>query len=44
VAEEGVAQSVVCGPNPERHLSQIRAFLDAGYDHVYAQHILPQLR
>jgi G6PDH family F420-dependent oxidoreductase len=41
VREEHVAENVVCGPDPERHLAQIRKFADAGYDHVYVHQIGP---
>jgi coenzyme F420-dependent glucose-6-phosphate dehydrogenase len=41
VREEDVADSVVCGPNPEAHLEAIRAYLDAGYDHVYLHQVGP---
>jgi G6PDH family F420-dependent oxidoreductase len=41
VREEHVAEKVVCGPDPERHLEQIRKFVDAGYDHVYVHQIGP---
>jgi coenzyme F420-dependent glucose-6-phosphate dehydrogenase len=41
VDEEDIAESVVCGPDPERHLAAIREFLDAGYDHVYVHQIGP---
>jgi coenzyme F420-dependent glucose-6-phosphate dehydrogenase len=39
--EEDVAESVVCGPDPERHLAAIREFLDAGYEHVYVHQVGP---
>jgi len=39
VEEEDIAESVVCGPDPERHLAAIREFVDAGYDHVYVHQI-----
>jgi G6PDH family F420-dependent oxidoreductase len=39
VGEEDVAESVVCGPDPERHLAAIREYIDAGYDHVYVHQI-----
>jgi G6PDH family F420-dependent oxidoreductase len=42
VTEEMVARSVVCGNDPERHLAQIRAFADAGYDELYVQQIGPE--
>ena len=34
-------RSVVCGPDPERHLEAIREFIDAGYDHVYFHQVGP---
>jgi G6PDH family F420-dependent oxidoreductase len=41
VTEEAVAESVVCGPDPEAHLTAIRKFLDAGYDHVCIHQVGP---
>jgi coenzyme F420-dependent glucose-6-phosphate dehydrogenase len=41
VEEDDVAESVVCGPDPEAHLDAIRAFVDAGYDHVYLHQVGP---
>jgi coenzyme F420-dependent glucose-6-phosphate dehydrogenase len=29
-----VAETIVCGPDPERHLAAIRKYADAGYDHL----------
>ena len=39
VRREDVATSVVCGPDPERHVEKIQKFIDAGYDHVYIHQI-----
>ena len=39
VTEDEVAETIVCGPDPERHLEQIRKFADAGYDHVYVHQV-----
>jgi hypothetical protein len=39
VTEEMVAEAVVCGPDPERHIENIRQAADAGYDEVYVQQI-----
>jgi coenzyme F420-dependent glucose-6-phosphate dehydrogenase len=39
VREEDVADSVICGPDPERHRAAIREFVDAGYDHVYVHQV-----
>ena len=41
VREDDVAQKIVCGPDPERHIQGIRQFIDAGYDHVYIHQIGP---
>jgi coenzyme F420-dependent glucose-6-phosphate dehydrogenase len=41
VEEDDVAETVVCGPDPERHLEQIRTFAEAGYDHVYVHQVGP---
>ena len=42
VTEEMVAESFVCGPDPDRHLEAIREYVDAGYDEVYVQQIGPE--
>jgi len=42
VTEEMVAQSFTCGPDPEKHLEQIRQYVDAGYDEIYVQQIGPE--
>jgi G6PDH family F420-dependent oxidoreductase len=41
VREEDVAESVVCGPDPEPHLEQIRAYENAGFTHVFVHQIGP---
>jgi coenzyme F420-dependent glucose-6-phosphate dehydrogenase len=41
VTPEKVAESVVCGPDPERHLEKIRGYTEAGFDHVYVHQIGP---
>lgn len=41
VLEEDVAKTVVCGPDPERHMAAIRDFADVGFDHVYVHQIGP---
>jgi coenzyme F420-dependent glucose-6-phosphate dehydrogenase len=38
---DDIAESVVCGPDPERHRAAIREYVDAGYDHVYVHQIGP---
>jgi coenzyme F420-dependent glucose-6-phosphate dehydrogenase len=34
VTEDQVAESIVCGPDPDRHLGAIRKYAAAGYDHI----------
>lgn len=41
VAEDDVAEAVVCGPDPERHLAAIAEFASAGFDHVYVHQVGP---
>ena len=41
VSPEIVAQSVSCGPSPERHLVAIDRFVEAGYDHVILLQVGP---
>ena len=37
--EDQVAETVVCGPDPERHLEAIREYEQAGYDHVWVHQV-----
>jgi coenzyme F420-dependent glucose-6-phosphate dehydrogenase len=39
--EEDIAESLVCGPDPDRHRAAIQEYVDAGYDHVYVHQIGP---
>lgn len=41
VEEDDIAESVVCGPDPQRHVEAIEEFAGAGYDHVYVHQIGP---
>jgi coenzyme F420-dependent glucose-6-phosphate dehydrogenase len=41
VREEDMAQMIPLGPDPEQHLTRIRDYFDAGYDHVYVHQIGP---
>jgi hypothetical protein len=41
VDEDAVAESVICGPDPDRHLEAINEFIDAGYDNVYFHQVGP---
>jgi G6PDH family F420-dependent oxidoreductase len=44
VTEAMVADKVSCGPDPERHVRAISAYLDAGFDEVYVNQIGPDQR
>lgn len=39
LTEDIVAESIICGPDPERHLAAIRQFAEAGFDHVYVHQV-----
>jgi G6PDH family F420-dependent oxidoreductase len=41
VTEEAIAESVVCGPDPKRHLAAIAKYAKAGYDHVCVHQVGP---
>jgi G6PDH family F420-dependent oxidoreductase len=41
VTEQMVAEMVVCGSDPERHVAAIRAYADAGYEEVYVAQMGP---
>ena len=41
VRPEDVAEVVVCGPDPERHIAEIHKFAEAGFDNVYVHQIGP---
>jgi coenzyme F420-dependent glucose-6-phosphate dehydrogenase len=38
---DDVVESIVCGPDPERHRAAIQEYVDAGYDHVYVHQVGP---
>jgi G6PDH family F420-dependent oxidoreductase len=41
ITEDAVASTLVCGPDPEKHLKEIRSYGDAGFDHVYIHQVGP---
>jgi G6PDH family F420-dependent oxidoreductase len=41
VDEDDVAESVLCGPDPEPILERAKEFADAGYDHLYLHQVGP---
>jgi G6PDH family F420-dependent oxidoreductase len=42
VTPENVAQQITCGPTVERHLSAIKKYIDAGFDHIVLTQIGPE--
>jgi len=41
VTEEMVGDTLACGPDPEKHVKAITAYLEAGFDQVYVNQIGP---
>lgn len=41
VPKSDIAQSIACGPDPDKHAAQVRSYLDADIDEVYVQQIGP---
>jgi G6PDH family F420-dependent oxidoreductase len=41
VTEDAIAEQIACGPDPELHVSKIRPYLEAGFDHVYLHQVGP---
>ena len=41
VTEDDVANVVVCGPDPEKHVELVEKFATAGYTHVYVHQVGP---
>jgi G6PDH family F420-dependent oxidoreductase len=41
VTPDDVAESITCGPDPERHVAAVREYLDAGFDEVYVSQVGP---
>ena len=39
VTEDKLAETIPCGPDPERHLESFRQYIDAGFDEVYVSQI-----
>ena len=40
----GLSRSVVAGPDVDRHVEQLRSYVDAGYDEVYVANMGPHYR
>ncbi|OBH56831.1 LLM class F420-dependent oxidoreductase [Mycobacterium mantenii] len=43
VSPDAVSESVACGPDPERHIAQVRKYIDADVDEIYVQQIGPDM-
>lgn len=43
VPSETVAESVACGPDSEKHIAQVRQYIEAGIDEIYVQQIGPDM-
>jgi coenzyme F420-dependent glucose-6-phosphate dehydrogenase len=41
VTEDDVAEVIICGPDPQKHIDKINEFVDAGFDHVYVHQVGP---
>jgi coenzyme F420-dependent glucose-6-phosphate dehydrogenase len=41
VRKEDIAESVICGPDPEPYVKKLQEYLDAGFDHLYMHQIGP---
>jgi G6PDH family F420-dependent oxidoreductase len=41
LTEDRIAEAVVCGPDPERHLRAIQEAVEAGFDHVCVHQVGP---
>jgi hypothetical protein len=42
VTEEMVGEAFSCGPDPDKHLQQLQAYAQAGYDEIYVQQTGPE--
>ncbi len=41
VTTDHIAQQIVCGPDPKRHLERIEQYARAGFEHVYVHQVGP---
>jgi G6PDH family F420-dependent oxidoreductase len=41
VTEDVIAESIVCGPDPQRHLEKAREYVKAGFTHVWFHQVGP---
>ncbi|MGH7314322.1 MAG: TIGR03557 family F420-dependent LLM class oxidoreductase [Candidatus Rokuibacteriota bacterium] len=41
VTEDAVAEAIVCGPDPEKYVTAIKKYVEAGFDHVAIHQVGP---
>jgi G6PDH family F420-dependent oxidoreductase len=41
ISREKIASTVICGPDPDKHLNAIAQYANAGFDHVFVHQIGP---
>lgn len=39
VTEDDIAESVVCGPDPQPYLDKVQEYIDAGFTHIYMHQV-----
>jgi hypothetical protein len=39
VSEDQVAEKIVCGPDPRKHIEAIEKYVKAGFDHIYVHQV-----
>lgn len=42
LTKEQITKDIICGPDAQAHIDGVRAYIEAGYDHVYIHQIGPQ--
>jgi len=42
LSEDDIAESVICGNDPDRHIEEIEKYAEAGYDHVWIHQVGPE--
>ena len=41
VTEDMVAESISCGPDPDKHAAAVHRYIDAGFDEIYINQVGP---
>ena len=39
VTEDQIANSLICGPDPKKHLDALREYAEAGFDHIFVHQV-----